>query len=390
MADVAELHPEVSGEDVGAIVELAERSHIDLVVVGPEDPLVAGLADRLGEAGIPCFGPTAAAARLEASKSFAREVCDAAGVAMARGRAFAEVGPALEYAATLPGRAVVKADGLAAGKGVMMCEDRAAIERAVRETLVEGRFGEAGRTVVIEEWLDGAEASVFALCDGEHYALLPAARDHKRAGEGDTGPNTGGMGAYSPIHDLDEAALTELGRTIVAPVLAEMATRGTAFRGALFCGLMLTPNGPRVLEFNVRLGDPETQAIMPRVDVPLTELMLECAGGRLSATGVLPASGDATVSVCLVAQGYPETSRKGDRISGVDSARHGALVFGAGVAVGAGGELITAGGRVLTVVGRGVTVAAAADVAYEAARRIEYEGKWYRRDIGRPLVEAVA
>ncbi|MEP7158021.1 MAG: phosphoribosylamine--glycine ligase [Chloroflexota bacterium] len=391
MTDVAEVRPEISDDDLSAIVALALAERVDLVVVGGEDPLVAGLADLLAAAGVACFGPTATAARLEGSKAFAREVCDAAGIAMAKGRAWEDAASAIAFAEGLGGRVVVKADGLAEGKGVTMCADFGEAEAAVREALVEGRFGHAGRRVVVEEWLDGSEASVFALCDGERYALLPAARDHKRAGEGDTGPNTGGMGAYSPVAELDDRALSRIGESVVAPVLAEMTRRGTPFRGALFCGLMLTADGPRVLEFNVRLGDPETQAIMPRIGVPLANLMLECANGRLSVGGLLPELPDAAVALFMVADGYPDSGHRGDRIAGVAAAREtGALVFGAGVALGADGEMITSRGRVLTVVGRGATVGDAADAAYAAASRIDYDGDWYRRDIGRPLVGARA
>jgi phosphoribosylamine--glycine ligase len=389
MTDVADVRPGVSGDDLDAIVALARSERVNLVVVGPEDPLVAGLADRLRDAGIPCFGPTAAAARLEGSKSFAREVCDATNVAMARGRAFQDAPDALAFCDELGGRVVVKADGLAGGKGVAMCATVAEAETVLREDLVEDRFGSAGRRVIVEEWLDGAEASVFALCDREDYVLLPAARDHKRAFDADTGPNTGGMGAYSPLPDLSDVDLAGVGETIVAPILREMARRGSPFRGALFCGLMLTAEGPRVLEFNVRLGDPETQAVLPRLSVPLSQLMLECATGRLTASGVLPAEAVATVALCLAADGYPDTARRGDVISGIDAARNtGALVFGASVARDASGDLVTAGGRVLTVVGRGATVAAAAEHAYAAAALIDYRGKWLRRDIGRPLVAA--
>ena len=391
MTDVADVRPEVDGDDLAAIAALALAERVDLVVVGGEDPLVAGLADQLATAGVTCFGPTAAAARLEGSKAFAREVCDAAGIAMAKGRAFEDAESATAYARSLSGRVVVKADGLAEGKGVTMCPDLTAAEAAIRAALVEGRFGDAGRRVVVEEWLNGLEASVFALCDGERFALLPAARDHKRAGEGDTGPNTGGMGAYSPVAQLDEAALAAIGDSVVAPVLAEMARRGSPFRGALFCGLMLTADGPRVLEFNVRLGDPETQAIMPRVAVPLAGLMLECANGRLSASGVLPVLPDAAVALFLVADGYPGSGHRGDRIAGVGAAREaGALVFGAGVALGADGDLVTSRGRVLTVVGRGATLGDAADAAYAAAALIDYRGAWYRRDIGRSASRVAA
>src|SRR3954453_19302407 len=391
MSEVAELRPDVTDEDLDAVVALALDERVDVVVVGPEDGLVAGLADRLGAAGVACFGPSAAAARLEGSKAFAREVCDAAGIAMAKGRAFDDAASAVAFVEALGGAVVVKADGLAGGKGVTLCGDVHEAEAAIRDALIGGRFGAAGRRVIVEEKLEGAEASVIALCDGKRFALLPAARDHKRAFDGDEGPNTGGMGAYSPLPDVDDDGLEALGDSIVAPLLAAMAMRDTPFTGALFAGLMLTDDGPRVLEFNIRPGDPETQAITPRVDAPLAELMLDCARGRLSTTGVLPTLPEATVALCLAADGYPDTARRGDTINGVDAARElGALVFGAGVARDADGNLMTAGGRVLTVVGRGADVAAAADQAYAAATRITYQGKWVRRDIGRPLAGAAA
>jgi phosphoribosylamine--glycine ligase len=391
MTDVADVHPGVAITDNDALVRLARSAAVDLVVVGPEDPLVAGLADRLAQAGVPCFGPSAAAARLEASKGFARSICDAAAVPMAPGAAFDEPRAAIEYAASLGMPVVIKADGLAGGKGVVICETLAECEFAVSEALVHGRFGHAGRRVVVEAWLAGTEASVFALCDGDSYVLLPAARDHKRACDGDTGPNTGGMGAFSPVPGLDDTALVQIGEKIVAPVLRQMAERGTRFRGALFCGLMLTPHGPRVLEFNVRLGDPEAQAILPRVEGPLAQVMLACANGDVSGAAALTASADATVALALAAAGYPDDARGGDVIRGIDSARAaGALVFGAGVGTGRDGFFTTAGGRVLTVVGRGSDVATAAEHAYDAAAMIEYPGKWYRTDIGRPLVAAGA
>jgi len=391
MENVAEVRADVGGDDLDAIVALAQAERVGLVVVGPEDALVAGLADRLAAIGIACFGPSAAAARLEASKAFAREVCDAASVAMAKGQACEDVASALDFAETLGGRVVVKADGLALGKGVVMCTDLGEARVAIHAALLEGRFGDAGRRVVVEEWLEGVEASVFALCDGTHYALLPAARDHKRVGDADTGPNTGGMGAYSPVPELDDEELLAIGSEIVAPVLAEMNRRGAPFRGALFAGLMLTADGPRVLEFNIRLGDPETQAILPRLDAPLAQLMLECAEGGLSARGLIPTFRDATVALALAADGYPETGRRGDAICGIDAAgATGALVFGAGVTRGPDGELVTAGGRVVTVVGSGADVEAAADAAYSAASEIEYAGKFNRRDIGRSVEAAIA
>jgi phosphoribosylamine--glycine ligase len=390
IADVAEVRPDVDGEDVDAIVALAVAERVDLVVVGPEDPLVAGLADRLATVGVPCFGPSAAAARLEGSKAFARELCRAAGVPMARGRAFADTRSAIEFAATLDLPLVVKADGLAGGKGVTIAATLGEAERAIRESLETGRFGDAGRQVVVEQYLAGREASVFAMCDGTSYVLLPAARDHKRAFDADAGPNTGGMGAFSPVPEVYDAALLAIGETVVAPVLREMGERGAPFRGVLFCGLMLTAQGPRVLEFNIRFGDPEAQAILPRIDAPLAGLMLECATGRLTVSGVLPTKPLSTVALVLAADGYPEAGRRGDLVRGIDEARQmGALVFGAGVAPTDSGEIVTAGGRVLSVVGSGFDVTAAADMAYAAADLIDYAGKWSRHDIGRPL-EATA
>ncbi len=389
IADIAELHPSVSADDLPAVVELARSQRIDLVVVGPEDPLVAGLADELAAVGIACFGPSAAAARLEGSKAFAREICDAAGVPMAAGRPFTGVGDALEYAELLGGPVVVKADGLAEGKGVTVCATLPEAERAIRDALEHGRFGSAGETVIVERWLRGSEASVFALCDGERYGLLPAARDHKRAGEGDTGPNTGGMGAYSPVAEIDDAQLAAIGETVIAPVLRATAERGTPFRGALFAGLMLTSDGPRVLEFNVRFGDPETQAILPRMATPMAELLLDCATGSLRSTSVLATLPEATAALVLAAAGYPDAGRRGDEISGIEAARAaGALVFGAGVTE-ADGRMVTAAGRVLTVVGSGGDLADAADAAYAAAELIEYPGKFVRRDIGRAFAGAV-
>jgi phosphoribosylamine--glycine ligase len=393
VAEVADVRPHVDLGDSSAIVELAQREKVDLVVIGPEAPLVAGLADDLAAAGIHCFGPSRAAARLEASKAFARDVCAAAGVAMAAGRAFDELAPAVAFANALGGRVVVKADGLAAGKGVTMCESLDEATAALREALHGQRFGSAGRRVVVEEWLDGVEASVIALCDGRRTALLPVARDHKRIGEGDSGPNTGGMGAYSPVAELDDdGELNRLAGTVFEPVLAEMAARGTPFRGALFAGLMLTSDGPRVLEFNVRLGDPETQAILPRLATPIAPLLLAAATGDLQTHGSLvPVTPGATVALTLASAGYPESPRLGLPIAGLAEAREsGALVFGAGVRSDESGHLVTAGGRVLSVVGIGPDLDAAAQHAHAAADLIHFDGKVVRRDIGRTLAGVVA
>jgi phosphoribosylamine--glycine ligase len=383
MSAVADVRADVRADDFDGLLALCAAERVDLVVVGPEAPLVAGLADRLGAVGVACFGPSAAAARLEGSKSFAREVCRAAGVPMAAGRGFASERGAIEYAAEAGLPLVVKADGLAAGKGVTICATLAEAERAIRVAF------ESGQTVVIERFLSGREASVIAICDGTSAVALPAARDHKRLLEGDRGPNTGGMGAYSPLPEVDDARLAEIVATVIEPVLAHMAQRGTPFRGALFAGLMLTDEGPRVLEFNARFGDPETQAILPRIVAPLTPLLMAAATGSLAGFGPLTTTSDATVALTLAAEGYPTTPRNGDEIRGIEEARHsGALVFGAGVGLSQDGALVTAGGRVLTVVGRGNDAAHAADAAYEAAASIEFAGKVVRRDIGRTAVTA--
>jgi phosphoribosylamine--glycine ligase len=383
MSDVADVHASVSPADDGQVVALARRARVDLVIVGPEAPLVAGLADRLAEAGIACFGPSAAAARLEGSKAFTREICAAAGVPMAGGRAFDAVAPALEFVEQVGAPLVVKADGLAGGKGVAVCESLAQAERHIRDSLERGRFGLAGRRVVIERRLEGREASVIALCDGETAVLLPAARDHKRLVDGDLGPNTGGMGAISPVAELDADALADIRASVHLPVLAELARRGAPLRGALYAGLMLTDDGPRLLEFNVRFGDPEAQAILPLLAAPLGPALASAALDRLAGT-TFPVAPGAAVALTLAAAGYPDEPRTGDLIAGIDDVRAaGALVFGAGVVRQGGGDLVTAGGRVLTVVGRGADVASAADTAYAAAERLRFPGMVLRHDIGR-------
>jgi phosphoribosylamine--glycine ligase len=389
MTDVADVRPRVTADDFDGLVALARTERVDLAVVGPEAPLAGGLGDTFAEAGVPCFGPTAAAAKLESSKAFAREVCDSAGVVMARGRAFDSVRPAVAFAESLGGRAVVKADGLAAGKGVTICGELVEAESALRDALEGDRFGAAGRTVVVEEVLRGVEASVIAICHSDDAFLLPAARDHKRLLEDDRGPNTGGMGAYSPVPELEDDAMLALRHDVFLPVLAEMRRRGTPFHGALFAGLMLTQDGPRVLEFNVRFGDPETQVILPRLGEPLLPLLL---GTRQASGPLVSTGGGATVGIGLACAGYPDGARLGDRVEGLDEARRsGALIFGAGVNAPAPGssELLTSGGRVLTVAASGSDVAEAADRAYAAAGLITFAGRQMRRDIGRSLAGTV-
>ncbi len=359
-----------------AVVALARQEAVDLVVVGPEAPLVAGVADALAAAGIPCFGPVAGAARLEGSKAFAKEVMAEAGVPTAGFQVFTDLAEAEAYAVQC-GRIVVKADGLAAGKGVIVAMDAAAAREAVRAV---GAMGAAGQRLVLEELLEGEEVSVIALCDGERYVLLPPAQDHKRVGEGDTGPNTGGMGAYAPAPFLTPAQLDAVGEQVIAPTLATLRRRGIPFRGALYAGLMLTRNGPRVLEFNARFGDPETQVLVMQLAEDMLPLLEACARGRLEPRPLEVHPG-ASVGVVLAAEGYPETPRKGQRIEGLQSVPAETPVFVAGVEERSDG-LFTAGGRVLTVCARGTDLADARSRAYASVGHVRFEGMHFRRDIG--------
>jgi phosphoribosylamine--glycine ligase len=380
IAKVAHLVP-VKADDVAGLVREAKALQIDLVVVGPEAPLVLGLADRLTEAGIPVFGPSAAAAEIEGSKAFAKEVMLAAGIPTAEHGTFTEVEPALAFARARGGRVAVKADGLAAGKGVVVAGDMAEVEAAVRAMLVDHVHGQAGSRVVIEERLEGPEASVIALSDGERVRVLPAAQDHKRVGDGDQGPNTGGMGAFSPTLKVTPEVSREVEERVLLPALREMARRGRPFRGALYAGLMLTPQGLRVIEFNARLGDPETQPIMMRLSSDLVPALLGAARGDLSQVQ-LAVDPRAAVSVVLAAEGYPAKPASGDAIEGADGPfDDGVQVFHAGTAE-AQGRLVSSGGRVLTVCALGSDLAAARVRAYAALGHIRLRGSHYRRDIG--------
>jgi len=361
IADLAHCHP-VSETDGDALCGLARAHAIDLVVVGAEVPLVAGVADTLRHQGIAVFGPSAAAARIEGSKHFAKDVMDAAGVPTA-----------LRLAEAVP-PCVIKADGLAAGKGVVVCRDEA--EVAVGLEVVRGLGGE----ILIEELLEGPEVSLFAICDGRNAIALPAATDFKRAHDGDEGPNTGGMGSYAPVVDVDSARADELLDQTVRPVLDELANRGTPFVGLLFVGLMLTPDGPRVLEYNCRFGDPETQSVLPLLEGDLAVALAAAAAGDLSGVEVA-GSGRAAVTVVVTAANYPQAPLQGTRILGIDEAiAEGALVFHAGTAL-LDGNLVAAGGRILNVTATGATIGEARDIAYRAARRIELPGSRFRTDI---------
>jgi phosphoribosylamine---glycine ligase len=331
------------------------------VVVGPEAPLVAGLADQLRHAGVAVFGPSAAAARIEGSKTFAKDVMAAAGV------------PTAERLSVARPPCVVKVDGLAAGKGVFVCRTQAELDAGLQAA------GSRGEPLVIEELLEGEEVSVFAVCDGQEAQALAPARDFKRVSDGDLGPNTGGMGAFSPVPSFGLAEVDELLATVHRPVLAELARRGSPFVGVLYAGLMITEAGPRVLEFNCRFGDPETQSILPRLEGDLLELLHGAATGRLR--GDVRAGDEAAVTVVLAAPDYPERNDSGSPIEGVEEAvAAGALVFHAGTAMH-GDRLVTNGGRILNVTGTGADLAAAREAAYSGAGRISFPGARYRTDI---------
>jgi phosphoribosylamine--glycine ligase len=354
----------------------------DLYVVGPEAPLVAGLADELRADGRLVFGPGADGARLEGSKAWMKEVVGSAGVPTARYAAFTEPEPAVAFLRTLPGPWVVKTDGLAAGKGVLVTDDIDEAAADVRAKLAGDAFGAAGRTVVIEEGMTGPELSLLAVCDGTRAVALAPAQDFKRVGDGDTGPNTGGMGAFSPVPGVDDALVADVMRRFVEPTLAELRARGIDYRGVLYAGLMLTPDGPRLVEFNVRFGDPEAQVVLPRLSTDLAGLLAAAAAGDLSRAPAPVSVDHAAVTVVLATEGYPAAPRSGDVIVGLDAAAStGALVFCAGVAGGEAGDLVTAGGRVLAVTGTGPTVAAARDHAYRAAGLISWPGMHHRSDI---------
>jgi phosphoribosylamine--glycine ligase len=360
-----------------AILPAGEFAGMDLVVVGPEAPLVAGLADECATAGIACFGPKAASARLEGSKAFAKEVMAAAGVPTAGYAVVESVDDGMAAIAGFP--AVIKADGLAAGKGVVIAADAAQAREALTAMLVEKRFGDT--QVVVEEFLAGDELSLLAICDGETALPLAPARDYKRIGDGDTGPNTGGMGCYSPVPEVDDAFVERIRAEVHQPVVDELARRGTPFHGVLYAGLMLTADGPKVLEFNVRFGDPETQAVLPRLRSDLLDLLQRATRPGGLSGAVLEWDARSAVTVVLASRGYPQTSSKGDVIHGLDLvADEEVEVLHAGTAEVAG-EIVTAGGRVLNVTALGETTRAARDHAYAAADVIRFDGRQLRRDI---------
>jgi phosphoribosylamine---glycine ligase len=366
IARLGECHP-IRAEDGESLLALARTLGASLVVIGPEAPLVAGVADELRRAGIHVFGPSAEAARIEGSKSFAKDVMRAAGV------------PTAETLSVARTPCVVKADGLTAGKGVFVCRTEDELDAALRAV---SAFGEQ---FVIEELLEGEELSLFAIVDGGNILPLPESRDYSRVGDGDTGPNTGGMGSYSPVPELDAGQVAELVDIVHRPVVEELASRGTPFIGCLYAGLMLTADGPRVLEFNCRFGDPETQTILPRIEGDLAQALLAAANGDLGEIE-LGVADSAAVTVVLAGGGYPQARDAGTPIEGVDEAEaEGALVFHAGTAV-RDGRLVTSGGRILNVTGRGDKLEEARAAAYEACERISFQDARYRRDIAAKAV----
>lgn len=374
----------VNGGDVAAVADFSAREKIDLVVIGPEQPLVDGLVDALDSRGIRAFGPSAAAARLEGSKIFAKEFLLRHGIPTARAAVADSAEEAVEALRSFTYPIVIKADGLAAGKGVVIAADEAEAQAAIRDFAVDRKLGAAGSRLLIEECLVGREVSYLVFSDGKDYSAMPVAQDHKRAFDNDQGPNTGGMGAFSTPGLLDAALEAQIRRDVVEPTLEATRAEGFPFRGVLYCGLMLTADGPKVLEYNVRFGDPETQAILRRLDSDFADIALAVAGEGL--TSLRPQwSAEPTTCVVLASAGYPGSYASGKAITGLDAAEavEGVVVFHAGTKPGPEGMPVTAGGRVLGVTARAASLELATACAYEAIAKIHFEGMQFRRDIGR-------
>ncbi len=371
----------IADTDIVGLAHFAQAHDIGLVVVGPEAPLVGGLADALAAKGIPCFGPRAWPAQLEGSKAFAKERMRAAGIPTAAFQVFEDLATARHSLRQAPLPIVLKADGLAAGKGVVVAHSLAEADAALEAMMVAKAFGRAGERVVMEEALEGEEVSLLALCDGERVAVLPSAQDHKRVGDGDTGPNTGGMGAYSPAPILPDDEAQAVAEQVIVPMVRHLSALGHPFVGVLYAGLMMTAHGPMVLEYNVRFGDPETQPLMLRLESDLVELLLACCQGRLDPATVR-FSPEPSCCVVLAAAGYPGAYRKGMPITGLDEAAAvpETMVFHAGTAI-QDGQLVTSGGRVLGVTARGRDLVEARERAYTAARAISFDGCFFRTDI---------
>ncbi len=377
----------VAADDLPGLARLAAEEETDLAIIGPEVPLSLGLADRLRENGILVYGPGQRAAQLEASKIFTKELLEKYGIPTAQSRTFSGSDEARQH---LEGRTefpvVIKADGLAAGKGVLIAHNRDEAAEAVRLCLDKDAFGESGRSILVEDYLEGEEASIHLMVSGNAFVTLPTSQDHKRIGENDTGPNTGGMGAYSPAAVVDSLTMETIRQQIIRPSVDAIAAEGLDFRGTLFIGLMLTPSGPRVLEFNVRFGDPETQVILPRMETDPLELMLACARGDLSERE-LKIRPETAICVVVAAGGYPGSIRRGDPIELPPTLPPDAYIFHAGTAVDEQGRMTTAGGRVLGVTVLGETLPAAARQAYALCDQVRFADRYFRRDIGARQIE---
>jgi len=371
----------VGAEDIAGLVALAREQGADFVVVGPEVPLALGLVDALAAAGITAFGPTADGARLEASKIFTKELLLKHRIPTAPAGIFSEVEPALDYVRRQEAPLVVKADGLAAGKGVIVTDSTAEAEAAVRDMLADGKFGQAGRQILVEERLAGEETSLLVIVSGRDYLVLPTSQDHKRIGDGDTGPNTGGMGTYSPAEIVTPELLDRIEREIVRPSVDAIADEGIDFRGVLFIGIMLTEQGPSVLEYNTRFGDPETQVVLPRLENDLLELLWAAANGQLAGQH-LKVRPEHALCVVIAARGYPGSYPKDEPIRLPDPLPEGVTIIHAGTATDAAGQLVSHGGRVLGVTALGATLTEAASRAYATCDAIQWASKYFRRDIG--------
>ena len=370
--------------DVGKndqIISLAQQEQVDFVVIGPEVPLCNGAIDALSSVGILAYGPNKSAARLEGSKAFSKDFLAKHKIPTAAYGNFQEIQPALDYLSNSSLPVVVKASGLAAGKGVLICSTLNKAERAVKDMLAGSSFGESGREVVIEEFLEGEEASLHLICSGENYVTLPISQDHKKIGEGDTGPNTGGMGAYAPTKLVTEEMLIEYENSIVRPTLAGLKADGINFRGTLYIGLMLTPNGPKVLEFNVRFGDPETQVILPLVNQDLVPVLIQSARGE-ALPAKLEIKNQSAMIVVLASKGYPESYPTGEVISPPEDATENTQLIHAGTKLNEQGQVISAGGRVLGAVAWGENLEQARDRAYELCDKVHFTSKYFRKDIG--------
>lgn len=380
MVDVATL-VNIKVDDIAGLVDFAKAEGIDLTVVGPELPLTLGIVDAFQDAGLACFGPNKAAAKLEGSKAFSKELMKKYGIPTAAFDTFTDVEKAKAFVDEIGVPCVVKADGLAAGKGVIICMTREEADKAIEDMLTDHAFGDASATIVIEEYMVGPEVSVLAFADGKSVLPMVSAQDHKRIFDGDKGPNTGGMGAYSPAPVYTEALSAEVNKTIIEPTIAAMAAEGTPFTGILYTGLMLTEKGPRVLEYNVRFGDPETQPIMVRMKSDIVALFQACVDGKLD-EATLEWHDEAAVCVIMASGGYPASSEKGVPIHGLDDiAAEEAIVFHSGTAE-IDGEIVTNGGRVLGVTAKDATIKGAIDKAYAAVEKINFDHMQFRRDIG--------